>query len=77
MNILKSIGNDDNMETKKLELDRDEKRNLTRKYAPFIPQMRPWLVIVEVNMSNPSNNGTECTGKIVKTYHQHNELSSL
>ena len=54
------------MDTKKLQLDIDEQRNLTRKYAPFIPQMRPWLVIVEVNMSNPSNNGTECTGKNVR-----------
>lgn len=44
--------------------DNDEKtgEDLTEKYAPYIPQLRPWLVIIEVNMTNSSLN-TECTGQ--------------
>ena len=39
----------------------DEQNDLKKKYAPFVPQMRPWLAIVEVNMTNITLN-TECTG---------------
>ena len=34
---------------------------IKEKYAPFIPQLRPWLVIIEVNSTDDSLN-TECTG---------------
>ena len=34
---------------------------IKEKYAPFIPQLRPWLVIIEVKTTDESLN-TECTG---------------
>ena len=40
----------------------DDQRDLKKKYAPYVPQMRPWLAIVEVNMTNSTLN-TECTGE--------------
>ena len=40
---------------------------IREKYAPFIPQLRPWLVIVEVNMTDEAKN-TECTGEFSKIF---------
>ena len=41
----------------------DDELGIREKYAPYDPQMRPWLVIIEVNMTDPELN-TECTGKL-------------
>ena len=43
----------------------EDLKNIREKYAPFIPQIRPWLVIVEVNMTDKAKN-TECTGESTK-----------
>ena len=43
----------------------DDEMDIRKKYAPYVPQMRPWLVIIEVNMTDPELN-TECTGNITK-----------
>ena len=45
----------------------DEQNDLKKKYAPFVPQMRPWLVIVEVNMTEVTLN-TECTGAVLSPW---------
>ena len=60
---MKSLDNNKHMpDTGSLEsLVRDEKE-IREKFAPYIPQLRPWLVIIEVNMTNSSLN-TECTGE--------------
>ena len=56
----------DMMDNKRMKafskIDSDSSVNLTAKYAPYIPNPRPWLVIIEVNMTNSSLN-TECTGE--------------
>ena len=41
----------------------DDEMDIRKKYAPYVPHMRPWLVIIEVNMTDPELN-TECTGNI-------------
>ena len=38
-----------------------DQQELKEKFAPFQPQNRPWLVILEVNKTD-SNLNTECTG---------------
>lgn len=45
----------------------DDQRDLKKKYAPYVPQMRPWLAIVEVNMTNSTLN-TECTGAVLSPW---------
>ena len=40
----------------------EDLKEIKEKYAPFIPQLRPWLVIVEVNMTDEKLNA-ECTGR--------------
>ena len=47
------------------EIVRKEKQ-IREKFSPYIPQLRPWLVIIEVNMTNSSLN-TECTGQYFNT----------
>ena len=42
----------------------DDELGIREKYAPYDPQMRPWLVIIEVNMTDPELN-TECTGNMM------------
>ena len=42
----------------------DDELGIREKYAPYTPQMRPWLVIIEVNMTEPELN-TECTGEVM------------
>ena len=44
----------------------EDQKKIKEKFAPFIPPLRPWLVIVEVNMTNEKLN-TECTGKNILT----------
>lgn len=39
----------------------DDIEEITEKYTPFSPNIRPWLVIIEVNMTDEARN-TECTG---------------
>ena len=40
----------------------EQELSIREKYAPYTPQLRPWLVIIEVNMTETSLN-TECTGE--------------
>ena len=44
----------------------EDQKKIKEKFAPFIPPLRPWLVIVEVNMTNEKLN-TECTGRNILT----------
>ena len=57
-----AIGAINNVDKMKEFYKIDEQNDLKKKYAPFVPQMRPWLTIVEVNMTNVTLN-TECTGE--------------
>ena len=56
-----AIGALDSVDKMKKYYRIDDQKDLKKRYAPFIPQMRPWLAIVEVNMTNTTMN-TECTG---------------
>ena len=55
-NIMVSSGSD--------KISLDDELGIREKYAPYDPQMRPWLVIIEVNMTDPQLN-TECTGTMM------------
>ena len=60
---MKSLNNHMNMpDIGSLDLLVKDEKEIREKYAPYIPQLRPWLVIIEVNMTNTSLN-TECTGR--------------
>ena len=45
------------------EIDENQ-QEITEMYSPFTPNNRPWLVIIEVNMTDQTRN-TECTGKLL------------
>ena len=53
-----------------------DQKEIKEKFAPFIPQLRPWLVIVEVNMTNKMLN-TECTGRDMISCESHFEVAFL
>ena len=42
----------------------ENQQEITEMYSPFTPNNRPWLVIIEVNMTDQTRN-TECTGKLL------------
>ena len=44
----------------------EDEKEIREKFEPFTPQLRPWLVIVEVNMTDEKLN-TECTGTLAKS----------
>ena len=60
-----AIGAINNVDKMKEFYKIDEQNDLKKKYSPFVPQMRPWLTIVEVNMTNITLN-TECTGHYLR-----------
>ena len=41
----------------------EDLQEITKMYSPFTPNKRPWLVIIEVNMTDQTRN-TECTGQL-------------
>ena len=41
----------------------EDLQEITKMYSPFTPNKRPWLVIIEVNMTDETRN-TECTGQL-------------
>ena len=58
---MKAIGS--NSHLPKIKGIVEDLQEITKMYSPFTPNKRPWLVIIEVNMTDETRN-TECTGQL-------------
>ena len=56
---VRAIGGHSHLQYTKQIIENTQK--IKEKYEPFIPNRRPWLVIIDVNMTGVNKN-TECTG---------------
>ena len=58
---LRAIGMGSHSHLQKTKKMMEDTQKIKEKYEPFIPNIRPWLVIIDVNMTGENKN-TECTG---------------